>query len=93
VQSISRLVIHVKPANCLIIIVTEDGIVASEEVLPMEGSMTRGGILEYTEALRDRYLGASKKEKGRECGNKSEFCYLLCTRNIPFGQGLNNLMS
>jgi len=27
--------------------------------------MTRGGIREYTEAVRGRYLGATKKEKGR----------------------------
>jgi len=27
--------------------------------------MTRGSILEYTEAVRGRYLGATKKEKGR----------------------------
>ncbi|MCJ7808159.1 MAG: hypothetical protein MUP73_05610, partial [Dehalococcoidia bacterium] len=27
--------------------------------------MTRGGIQEYTEAVRERYLRASKKEKGR----------------------------
>ena len=27
--------------------------------------MTRGGIQEYTEAVRGRYLRASKKEKGR----------------------------
>jgi len=27
--------------------------------------MTRGSIREYTEAVRGRYLGAGKKEKGR----------------------------
>jgi hypothetical protein len=27
--------------------------------------MTRGSIQEYTEAVRGRYLGAAKKEKGR----------------------------
>jgi len=27
--------------------------------------MTRGSIQEYTEAVRERYLRASKKEKGR----------------------------
>jgi len=27
--------------------------------------MTRGSILEYTEAVRDRYLRAGRKEKGR----------------------------
>ena len=27
--------------------------------------MTRGSIREYTEAVRSRYLGAAKKEKGR----------------------------
>ena len=55
----------VKVSNCLIIIVTEDGIVCSKKLLPMEGSMTRGSIREYTEAVRGRYLGAGKKEKGR----------------------------
>lgn len=29
------------------------------------GSMTRGSIQEYTEAVRERYLGADKKEKGK----------------------------
>ncbi len=27
--------------------------------------MTRGSIQEYTEAVRERYLGGSKKEKGK----------------------------
>ena len=39
--------------------------------------MTRGSILEYTKALRGRYLSASKKEKGRildEC-TKVVGCY------------------
>lgn len=52
----------VNKANCMIINVTEGGIVAS--MLPMEVRMTRGSIREYTEAVRDRYLGAAKKEKG-----------------------------
>ena len=55
----------VKAANCLIIIVTESGIVASKKVLPKGGSMTRGSIREYTEAVRGRYLRTSKKEKGK----------------------------
>ena len=50
--------------NCLIISVTEEGIVASEKVLPKGGGVTRGSIREYTEAVRGRYLRASKKEKG-----------------------------
>ncbi len=52
-------------ANCVIIIVTENGIVASKRVLPKGGSMTRGSIREYTEAVRERYLYGSKKEKGK----------------------------
>jgi hypothetical protein len=32
---------------------------------PKEGHMTRGSIREYTEAVRGRYLGAMKNEKGR----------------------------
>ena len=53
--------------------------VASKIVLPTEGSMTIGSIPEYTEAVRGRYLGASKKENRRECGNNnSEDC---CVRS------------
>ena len=56
----------VKSTNCLIIIVTESGIVASKNVLPKRReNMTRGSIREYTEAVRGRYLGAPKKEKSR----------------------------
>jgi hypothetical protein len=32
---------------------------------PKGGSMTRGSIREYTEAVRGRYLPTSKKEKGK----------------------------
>jgi hypothetical protein len=46
--------------------VTESGIVASKKVLPKrEAAMTQASIREYVEAVRGRYLGASKKEKGR----------------------------
>ncbi len=45
--------------------VTESSIVASEIVLPKGGDMTRASIREYTEAVRGRYVRASKKEKGR----------------------------
>jgi len=46
--------------------VTEVGIVASEEVLPeLEVAMTRVGIKEYVDALRERYLRGSKKDKGK----------------------------
>ena len=41
-------------ANCLRKSVTEE-----------EGKTTRCSIREYNEAVRGRYLGASKKEKGR----------------------------
>jgi len=39
--------------------------VASKIVLPKEVEVTRGSILEYAEALRNRYYRASKKEKGK----------------------------
>ncbi len=42
----------VKDANCLIINVSEGGIVASKKVLPRESGVTRGSIREYTEAVR-----------------------------------------
>jgi len=34
-------------------------------MLPKRSSMTRGSIKEYSEAMRNRYIGAGKKEKGR----------------------------
>ena len=34
--------------------------------------MTRGSIQEYTEAVRERYLRASKKEKGEILGEFTE---------------------
>jgi len=56
-----------KKANCVIIIVTEIGIVASIIVLPkeQEGEVTRRSILEYARAVRPRYLRASKQDKTR----------------------------
>ena len=39
--------------------------VASKIVLPKEVEVTRSSILEYVEALRGRYHGASKKGKGK----------------------------
>ena len=44
-------------------IVTESGIFASQMVLPKAGEMTRGSILEYVEAIRDRYLASSREGK------------------------------
>jgi hypothetical protein len=56
----------VKKAHCLIITVTERGIVASELMLPKEGlEVTRRSIGEYAQALRARYHKATKAEKGR----------------------------
>ena len=49
--------IYVKHANCLIIIVTESGIVASKSVTEKEARMIRGSTR--------RYLRAGKKEKGK----------------------------
>jgi hypothetical protein len=39
--------------------------VASKIVLPKEVEVTRASILEYVEALRNRYFKASRREKGR----------------------------
>jgi hypothetical protein len=39
--------------------------VASKIVLPKEVEVTRGSILEYAEALRNRYFKASRKGKGK----------------------------
>lgn len=41
------------------------GVVASKLVLPKEEKVTRRSIIEYAEALRDRYFRASKEEKGK----------------------------
>jgi hypothetical protein len=38
---------------------------ASKLVLPKEGKVTRSSILEYAEALRSRYIQASRVEKGK----------------------------
>ena len=51
--------------NCVIIIVTESGIAASKIVLPKRRSMTKRGIQEYMEAVRERHFLAPKKAKGR----------------------------
>ncbi len=53
----------VNMSNCVIIIVTESGIVASKIVLPKGGDMTRASIREHSEAVRWRYFQAPKKEK------------------------------
>ena len=53
----------VNGANCVIMSVTEKGIDASELVLPKGGKVTRRGIAEYSEAVRERYTRAAKKEK------------------------------
>ncbi len=50
-------------SNCLIISVTENGMVASKIVLPKGEMVTRRSILEYAEAVRGRYSGSSKKVK------------------------------
>jgi len=55
----------VNSTNCIIIIVTESGIVASKKCYQEEGDMTRGSIREYAEAVRGRYFLASKKQKGK----------------------------
>jgi len=39
--------------------------VASKIALPKEVKVTGSSIMEYTEALRDRYFRASKGEKGK----------------------------
>ena len=44
--------------------VTEGSIVASQIKLP-EGDVTRGGVKEYLEAIRERYIRAGRKEKSR----------------------------
>jgi len=44
--------------------VTEGGIVASEIMLP-GGDMTRSSVREYIEAIRERYVGADRRAKGR----------------------------
>ena len=53
----------VKQANCVIIIATEKGIVASKLVLPKGGKVTRRSVVEYAEAVRGRYFRAGKKAK------------------------------
>ena len=50
--------------SCLIINVTEEGIVASKVMLP-RGGMRRSSVEEYAEAMRGRYGGSSRSEKGR----------------------------
>src|SRR3972149_2451087 len=59
-----------KRVNCLIIIVTEGGIVASKGVLLKGVGMTRGSIKELAEALRERHLRGNKEEKGRIGANQ-----------------------
>jgi hypothetical protein len=49
--------------NCVIIVVTENGIVASKILLPKGGKVTRLSILEYAEAVRGCYFLAPKKAK------------------------------
>lgn len=49
--------------NCVIIIVTEKGMDASELVLPKGGKVTRRSVVEYAEAVHGRYFGAAKKTK------------------------------
>ena len=44
----------VNSTNCLINSVTQE-----------EGEMTRGSIMEYVKAVRGRYIGGPKKEKGK----------------------------
>lgn len=57
---------------CLIISVTEKGIVASKILLPNNGgNVTRKSIHEYAQAVRKRYEKASKTEKGQIL---DEFC-------------------
>ena len=40
-------------------------VIASKLVLPKEVKVTRRSIMEYAQALRSRYFGASKEEKGK----------------------------
>ena len=49
--------------GCLIIKVTEEGIVASKVMLP-GGSMRRSSVSEYAEAMRERYRAGGRAEKG-----------------------------
>ena len=51
--------------QCLIIKVTEGIVVALKLVLPKEIKVTRHSIAEYAEALRERYLRASREERVR----------------------------
>jgi hypothetical protein len=63
----------VKSPKCIIMIVGEGGMVASE-IVSVRGraTMTPGSIREYAEALRPRYLATkSRNEKGRML---TEFC-------------------
>ena len=62
---LESILFDVNLSHCVIIRVTESGMVASKIVLPKEVEVTRGSILEYAEALRKRYYNASKKEKGK----------------------------
>ena len=62
----------VKAPMCLIISVTERGIVASQSLLLRRGgSVTRTSIHEYVAAVRARYIEADKQERGRIL---DEFC-------------------
>lgn len=54
---------QVKNTHCIIITVTEYGMVASKNVLPKEGKVTRSSIQEYAEEIKKRYKGASKGKK------------------------------
>ena len=55
----------VKYSHCIIIKVTERGMVASKKVLPKEGVVTRSSIQEYADAVRSRYRAAGRNEKGK----------------------------
>lgn len=52
----------VNGANCFIINVTEQSIVASEIMLPRE-DMRRSSVKEYTDTMKQRYTGASRTDK------------------------------
>ena len=52
-------------SHCIIIKVTESGMVASKKVLPKEVEVTRDSQEEYTKVMRKRYRGEKKGEKGK----------------------------
>jgi hypothetical protein len=79
-----------KRANCVIIIVTESGIVASKKVLPKErGKMTRGSKREYAAAVGGRYLKGNRKETGSRASSQGSDtpAQARCEASIKWKEG------